>query len=180
MWEIAPGFRPNLEGLTAEVKTGLDKLGEKVRAAGGRLLLTSAYRPGGWTLHGQGKAVDVWVPGWTHDRIAEYGQKAGFAGGYIPRTGNFVELVTDPYFYSVPGRVFGFDKYLTPAAEERTGFWENPAGWVEGHIDRYVDETLSETLSEIKELNWQRIIIILASVVIIIVLVVRFTQGGDI
>ena len=74
-----------------------------------------------------------------------------------------------PYFYSVPGRVFGFDKYLAPAAEERTEFRENPAGWVEGHIDRYV-----------KELNWQRIIIILASVVIIIVLVVRFTQGGDI
>lgn len=172
MWEIAPGFRPNLEGLTAEVKTGLDKLGEKVRAAGGRLLLTSAYRPGGWTLHGQGKAVDVWVPGWTHERIAEYGQKAGFVGGYIPRTGNFVELVTDPYFYSVPGRVFGFDKYLAPAAEERTGFFERARDWA--------GERAKETIFGVTpEINWHQIIIILSSVVIIIILISSFVKGGE-
>ena len=184
MWEIAPGFRPNLEGLTAEVKTGLDKLGEKVRAAGGRLLLTSAYRPGGWTLHGQGKAVDVWVPGWTHERIAEYGQKAGFVGGYIPRTGNFVELVTDPYFYSVPGRVFGFDKYLAPAAEERTGFFERARDWAGERARDWAGERAKETIfgeraGVIPEINWHQIIIILSSVVIIIILISSFVKGGE-
>lgn len=109
MWEPAPGFTPRMEGLTSEALTALERLGEKVRALGGRLLVTSAYRPGDPLLHGRGKALDVWVPGWTHERIAETALQAGFVGGYIPHDKNFVEVTTAEHWYSVPGRIFGLE-----------------------------------------------------------------------
>lgn len=106
MWEIAEGFTPQVQGLTDITLTALNKFAERVRAMGGQLLLTSAYRHGDKLLHGKGQAVDVWVPGWTHEKIAQAAAGTGFVGGYIPKNSNFVELTTAPYWYSVPGEKF--------------------------------------------------------------------------
>ncbi|HSW57604.1 MAG TPA: hypothetical protein VLH15_04330 [Dehalococcoidales bacterium] len=121
MWEIAEGFHPRLEGLTETTLHHLAVFAEKVHAAGGQLLLTSAYRPGGRTLHGRGMAVDVWVPGWTHEQIATKGMEAGFLGGYIPQQGNFVELVTGGYTYTVPGQKFGRAEVFGPTRPQGFG-----------------------------------------------------------
>lgn len=201
MWEIAPGFRPDLTGLTENVRVALERLGEKVRAAGGVLQVTSAYRPGGRTLHGRGEAVDVWVPGWGHRRIAEYGQKAGFAGGYIPRHGRFVELVTAPYWYSVPGEKFGFGENGVPPVERKGllpdagELWDiiqrrtriehpyipgvTPPGMSEDEPPGIIPAQATEA-GILGDINWTRGIIIAASIVLIILLIVRFVQGGDV
>ena len=102
MWEIAPGFRPQMEGLTDRTRLALERLGERVRAMGGTLQLTSAYRPGDALLHGRGAAVDVWVPGWEPEQIKQAARGTGFIGGYVPHGGRrFIELVTQPYWYGV-------------------------------------------------------------------------------
>ena len=122
MWEIAPGFRPQLEGLTDRTRLALDRLGERVRAMGGVLQVTSAYRPGDALLHGRGAAVDVWVPGWTPGRIKEAAAGTGFIGGYVPHGGRrFIELVTEPYWYGVrQGDIFRLPG-ATPAGD--AGAW---------------------------------------------------------
>ena len=102
MWEIAPGFRPQLDGLTDRTRLALERLGERVRAMGGVLQVTSAYRPGDALLHGRGAAVDVWVPGWEPEQIKYAARGTGFIGGYVPHGGRrFIELVTQPYWYGV-------------------------------------------------------------------------------
>lgn len=117
-WEIAQGFSPDVGGLTPATLDALNRFASRVRALGGRLLVTSAYRPGDPRLHGKGKAVDVWVPGWEHKRIAEAAAGTGFVAGYIPRDANFVELAIAEHWYSVPG-----EKFVLPQKTGRTPDW---------------------------------------------------------
>jgi len=135
-----------MDNLTEGTRTALERMAEKVRAKGGTLQVTSAYRPEARGLHGQGKAVDVWVPGWTPDKIAEVGKQAGFLGGYKPDKGSFVELVTGRYWYTVPGVKFGEDielddeLYHRKKMEERGVFERFRAGqpgWPEWDFTRW-------------------------------------------
>lgn len=198
MWEIAAGFRPRLDGLTQETRMALDRLGERVRAMGGRLVLTSAYRPGNPRLHGRGAAVDVWVPGWSPERIKEAAAGTGFIGGYVPHGGRrFIELVTEPYWYGIRRG----DKFVVgaegaaPMAPAEVG---GPVGWLMDLMRRRREEFNAIIRGEraaigervgmpppeivgipgIPEAGWEaRIGIILVAVVLLVVMVVLLVKS---
>ena len=177
MWQIAPGFEPDIGMLSDETLQALVRMGELVAGKGGMLQVTSAYRPEGRGLHGAGKAVDVWVPGWEHEKIASVGQQAGFLGGYIPKGKSFVELVTGQYTYKVPGEVFGFEEEPELDIElelrkkmEDTGAFEKMR---EG--EKKIAEGLLESL--LPEIDFTRSIAIGVVVLLFVILLIVFVKS---